>query len=323
MAAVDQVASRSFLKRGGAILISIGILSSMAVYLAHGWFHGTLLPSLGIGSAFGDAVGGFIIILFAYVAQRLASLAIFDDTHFGLLCSAQQLQMANAGLKVELSEVDKLASTDRLTGCWNRHRFDEVIVSEIDRLTRYGQSLSMLIVDIDHFKSVNDNHGHSVGDSVLVELVSLVRSGLRLSDSLTRWGGEEFVVLCPNTSLTTAVVLAERLREKVSQTPFGKVGALTVSIGVAECLVGEQWQQWLDRADAELYGAKRNGRNQVRFAPETPLRVASDDFLDHNLVQLSWRKAFESGHGGIDRDHQALFSIANDLLNAIVSGKPF
>ena len=100
------------------------------------------------------------------------------------------------------------------------------------------------------------------------------------------------------------------------------MGALTVSVGIAECLIGEPWQQWLDRADAALYRAKRNGRNQVQFAPETPQRVAPDNLLDHNLVHLSWHKSFECGHEEIDRDHQALFSIANDLLNAIVSGKP-
>jgi diguanylate cyclase (GGDEF)-like protein/hemerythrin-like metal-binding protein len=309
-------------QRGGMVLIGVGFLSSLCVYFGHDWFHDTLLPTLGIGAAAGDALGGFFIVVVAYFAQRLASLAIFDDMQFGLLRLTQQLQQSNVALQTEVDELDQLASLDRLTGCWNRRGLEAVIRSEIDRVARHDQSLSLLMVDIDHFKRVNDQHGHTVGDHVLVETAGLLRAALRLSDSLTRWGGEEFIVLCPNTSLTTAVALAERLREKISQAPIDTVGSITASFGVAECLVGEEWTQWLDRADAALYRAKHKGRDQVQFAPETPVRTAMADPLEHKLVHLSWHPTYECGHAEIDRDHRALFTIANELLNAVVAGKP-
>ncbi|HIJ62847.1 MAG TPA: diguanylate cyclase [Rhodospirillaceae bacterium] len=176
------------------------------------------------------------------------------------------------------------------------------------------------MLDIDHFKTVNDTYGHAVGDQVLVELSGLLRSSLRSADSLTRWGGEEFIILCPGTTLPTAIVLAERLRGIVDGATFTTVGDVKISLGVAECQSGEDWQQWFTRADAALYKAKANGRNQVQFAPET---FAGDpESPSADLIQLSWRQAYASGDKSIDREHQGLFSIANALLCAILSGNP-
>jgi diguanylate cyclase (GGDEF)-like protein/hemerythrin-like metal-binding protein len=308
--------------RSAAVLFAVGLLSSFGVYLGHEWFHTQFLPSLGIGAALGDALGGFAIILAAFIGQSLASRAIFHDIYFGLLRSAQTLQSAHAEMQAEMGELDRLASTDRLTGAWNRRRLEELISGEIDRLIRYDHALSMLIIDIDHFKSINDKHGHNAGDQVLVELTALLKTGLRTSDSLTRWGGEEFIVLCPSTPLTTAIVLAERLREHIAQAVFTKVGRVTVSVGVAECLIGEAWRDWLNRADAALYRAKDGGRNLVQFAPETPIHDKSSLARSAKLVHLTWHKAYESGLETIDREHQSLFSIANDLMNAMLAERP-
>ena len=349
------------MRRGGLVLVAVGLLSSICVYFGHHWFHGTLLPAFGVSNPLGDSIGGFFIIVVAYIGQRLVSLALFRDTELGSTLAAQQLERAVQGLQVALGELDRLAGTDKLTGTWSRRRLEEAVRSEMDRLARYDHPLSLLILDIDFFKMVNDQYGHGTGDQTLVELASQLQSALRASDSLTRWGGEEFVVLCPNTTLSTASLLAGRLREKIAKVEFLKVGHLTVSIGVAECLREDTWEQWSQhpareaavfdfqlvrkgvvdaqtplqprgeeieaagdeqRADAALYQAKTNGRNQVKFAPETPERGSVGEKVDARFLQMVWHKAYESGHEMIDREHQALFDNANNLLAAMLSGRP-
>jgi diguanylate cyclase (GGDEF)-like protein len=165
-------------------------------------------------------------------------------------------------------ELELVASTDRLTGAWNRRRLEESVRSEMERMARYGHSLCLLLIDVDRFKPINDQYGHAVGDAVLQRLTALLQAALRKVDSLSRWGGEEFVVLCPNTARATAAAVAERLRREVATAHFATVGSVTVSIGVAECATGESWEEWFARADAALYRAKSEGRNQVRVAPE-------------------------------------------------------
>lgn len=167
-------------------------------------------------------------------------------------------------LKIMIGELDQLAGTDKLTGAWNRRRFEETVETEMDRLRRYGQRLSLMILDVDHFKKINDLYGHPVGDQVLIDLSNTIRSSLRASDSLTRWGGEEFVILCPNTTADIVSKLAERLRRKIATVEFQEVGAITLSFGVAECGPNETWEQWLHRADEALYLAKSGGRDQVK-----------------------------------------------------------
>jgi len=233
-----------------------------------------------------------------------------------------QLQQTNQELQNTLVELDHLASTDKLTGAWNRRRLEEAVSNETDRLRRYDHPLSMLIIDIDFFKKVNDDHGHAVGDQVLALLAAVVQSTYRATDSLTRWGGEEFVVLCPNTTLSTSALLAERLRETIAKAEFPTVKHITVSIGVAECMHGEPWEQWYKRADDALYQAKASGRNQVQITPERPLRVGAGENVSASFVQLSWHPAYECGHTLIDAQHRALFDHANNLLAATLSGRP-
>jgi len=157
---------------------------------------------------------------------------------------------------------------------------------------------------------------------VLKQLAKLLQSNVRTMDSLTRWGGEEFVVLCPNTTLSCATIFAERLRDKIALAVFPAVINITASIGVAECLTGEVWEQWFARADRALYHAKGCGRNQVQFAPESAQRVGAGENVSANFVQLAWHPAYESGHPLIDRQHQALFGHANMLLAATLCGRP-
>jgi len=129
-------------------------------------------------------------------------------------------------------------------------------------------------------------------------------------------------VLCPNTTLSTAALLATRLREKIAGEKFPEVEHVTVSVGVAECVSGENFEQWFKRADEALYRAKSGGRNQVQIAPETPYRIGVGENVAANFVQLVWRKSYESGNEVIDLEHQSLFNDANELLTAILSGRP-
>ncbi|MBE2260039.1 MAG: diguanylate cyclase [Rhodobacteraceae bacterium] len=231
------------------------------------------------------------------------------------------LQQANRELQRTVVELEQVASTDKLTGAWNRRRLEECVRSELGRFERYQHPLSLLILDIDFFKAINDRHGHGTGDQVLQSLTRRLQGGLRATDALARWGGEEFVVLCPDTNRATAATLAERLREQIAQASFADVDRLTISIGVAECRAGETWDEWFQRADEALYRAKAAGRNQVQLAPEAALPADAGDYLVANFVQLVWRSAYECGDEAIDRGHRLLFSDANELLAAILSGQ--
>jgi diguanylate cyclase (GGDEF)-like protein len=200
------------------------------------------------------------------VADKGSVLAALQMAQISLLEQVQNTEKTNRELQQTLQELTHLVGTDALTGLWSRRRLEDSLVSEIDRHRRYGQPLSILFVDIDNFKTINDQYGHATGDAALIEIASTVQLALRSSDAIARWGGEEFLVLCPNTSLATATTLAERLRVEVQQTPYPTIEHATVSIGVAEIRSDESWQNWFERADTALYLAKTQGRNQVQCA---------------------------------------------------------
>lgn len=172
-------------------------------------------------------------------------------------------ETANLALQAANEELSHLATTDTLTGVWNRRHFEEVVEVEIARAQRYGEPLSLLIFDIDHFKWINDKHGHLAGDRVLVEVTQLVRGKLRVADLLARWGGEEFVVVMPHCGITEAACLADKLRALMADETFTEVGTVTSSFGVAEWSPEETLGVWFKRADEALYRAKQAGRNRV------------------------------------------------------------
>ncbi|MEE4640035.1 MAG: bacteriohemerythrin [Wenzhouxiangella sp.] len=218
-------------------------------------------------------------------------------------------------LKAQLDEAHQRSITDPLTGAWNRNQFDEFVRIEVPRAERYGQPICLLVVDIDHFKRVNDLHGHSVGDQILTQVCELMRQQIRLVDSLFRWGGEEFVILLPNTSLSAARFISERLRQTVGQYPFETAGPITVSVGAAELERGEGAQKWFERADQALYAAKHQGRNRVICAETHRERLISSQDGD-GPVLLPWKSSYESGHPLIDQQHQELFRLGNRLITA-------
>jgi len=165
-------------------------------------------------------------------------------------------------------QLERLANTDRLTGQWNRLKFEEEAHNEIKRAERYDFPLSLIFLDIDRFKWINDQHGHAVGDGVLSAAAHLIRAHLRDSDSLCRWGGEEFIVLMPHTTLEQAVTMAEKLRLLLAAEPLAGPIGVTASFGVAQWQPGQSLRGLVQYADQLLYRAKALGRNRVEcFLP--------------------------------------------------------
>ncbi len=160
-------------------------------------------------------------------------------------------------------ELRRLATIDSLTGLFNRSKIEQVLTIEVLRARRYKHPLSVIIADIDHFKNVNDTFGHNTGDQVLAGIASIMKSNIREVDTLGRWGGEEFLIVCPETTADGARKLADTLRKKIERHSFREVGIKTISMGVAQ-IEGEEWDEDLiRRADKNLYRAKRGGRNRV------------------------------------------------------------
>jgi len=160
-------------------------------------------------------------------------------------------------------ELRSLAITDPLTGAFNRRHFQEVLGWEIQRSSRYASSFSLIMLDIDHFKAINDRFGHLTGDRVLVELADLLRQRIRSADLLVRWGGEEFLIMLAHTDLDQAILLAEGLRGILQARLFPEIGHLTVSLGVAQYRPPESVDALLTRVDNLMYQAKEKGRNRV------------------------------------------------------------
>jgi diguanylate cyclase (GGDEF)-like protein len=173
------------------------------------------------------------------------------------------LAEAHAELAFKNQQLESLSVTDRLTGLFNRRKFDEVLAQECERALRTELPLTLLLADIDHFKSVNDRYGHQVGDQILVEFARLLQQGVRRIDTVARWGGEEFMVLCPATAMADACALAESIRSDIGRYDFPRVGGKTCSFGVVEYRQGEEPQEFIRRVDQALYCAKNDGRNQV------------------------------------------------------------
>lgn len=161
-------------------------------------------------------------------------------------------------------ELEQQATRDHLTGAHNRRAFDSAMRMAVRQAERSDTTFSLLLFDVDRFKSVNDQHGHETGDVVLKRLAALVSQTLRSTDLLARWGGEEFAILLQDTSAQGGAVFAERLRQQVEETRLHGL-AVTISLGIAEYRRGDSAEEILARADGALYWAKRSGRNRVGF----------------------------------------------------------
>jgi diguanylate cyclase (GGDEF)-like protein len=173
-------------------------------------------------------------------------------------------------------EIHLLATTDSLTGIANRREFARILAGEVDRSKRYGGPLSLAMYDLDYFKRVNDSFGHDVGDDVLRAVTAVVKKCIRTVDVVARWGGEEFMVLMPETELAAARTAAEKLRLTIADHRFNKIDKLTVSFGVAAFEPKDDPNSLLKRVDDALYQAKQQGRNRVEVLAGNPVSSGNE-----------------------------------------------
>jgi diguanylate cyclase len=204
------------------------------------------------GGAFGpNSAPAMVQVYLAYVVS-LAALSFFAG-----------VQQRLVAWRDAAHEMRLMALTDPLTGIANRRWGEEQIEQELLRAARYGRTFAVVMLDIDRFKTLNDTHGHGAGDRVLIDLAHRLRKLLRATDHVVRWGGEEFLILAPETRLDAAVDLAEAVRQRVASEELGDGHRMTVSIGVATYHAGDVSMTLIERADAALYRAKRAGRDRV------------------------------------------------------------
>lgn len=168
-------------------------------------------------------------------------------------------------LEAAYERAERLAVTDKLTGIFNRHRLDQALGEATRQAERYSETFGVIILDIDHFKAINDRFGHRAGDTVLREFVDVLRHNCRQTDILGRWGGEEFLIIAPHADKATLLTLAEKLRTAIEATTFRDVERVTTSIGASIYRRGDSPDTLIKRADDALYNAKREGRNAVAF----------------------------------------------------------
>jgi diguanylate cyclase (GGDEF)-like protein len=171
----------------------------------------------------------------------------------------------------KLEELKNLTVRDDLTGLFNSRQFYRHIAQEIDRSNRYFRPLSLILMDIDKFKSLNDTHGHLFGDKILSAIGEIIKSAIRMQDTAYRYAGDEFTIILPETELTRAIAVAERVRYGVEVETRALTDprplSVTVSIGVVEYLTCEDTKSFVHRADSAMYASKKKGRNKISFAP--------------------------------------------------------
>ncbi len=180
-----------------------------------------------------------------------------------------------ARIKLLHEKMSLMAFTDPLTNIYNRLHFSNFLDAEIDRVTRYGGTFSVIFFDLDRFKEINDEYGHLAGDEVLKEVAQVVQNANRNADIFARYGGEEFIILAPATDTAGARIHAERLRRDIENHRFNGIAKLTCSFGIAEFQPNhDDVTSLFRRADAALYNAKKNGRNRVEAIPSANLSAA-------------------------------------------------
>ncbi|MCK9492213.1 MAG: diguanylate cyclase [Sulfurimonas sp.] len=214
------------------------------------------------------------IYLQEFIALLFIITLFFGVLHKELVYSKQELEELNNTLEMKIQQktqslvqankkLNHLASKDSLTNIFNRRMINEYLFQEISKSKRHKNDTSLIMIDIDHFKEVNDHYGHQVGDKVIVKSVELISSSIRASDIFGRWGGEEFIILLPQTDLKSAFVLAQNLRQKVQDHDFEQVGKKTISVGVTQLNADDDVLSFVRRSDDALYKAKKSGRNKV------------------------------------------------------------
>jgi diguanylate cyclase (GGDEF)-like protein len=203
-----------------------------------------------------------------YISKPFEAEELIARVHVAIRLKRERDQLRNnaeeASIRAELAQ--ERAMTDALTGLLNRYGLQHILVREHAEARRYNRALSCLVIDLDNFKTINDTYGHPIGDLTLQQIADILREAVRASDTVFRYGGEEFLVLLPETDLDGAIALAEKIREAAASRPFGegqRVFKLTLSAGCGCLCENESGHDMIARADMALYNAKEQGRNRV------------------------------------------------------------
>lgn len=199
---------------------------------------------------------------------RKDATSYWIDTQISPILANNGVIEGYSALRYDITDkkrIEELSLTDQLTQISNRLFLDNSFKLELQRTKRYNTRFSVIILDIDKFKTVNDKHGHDVGDKVLIEMASLFKESIRSTDILGRWGGEEFLIICPVTKLNQAIKLAQKIRSEIENYYFDTVGTLTCSFGVSEHKPTDKNNEVIKRADNALYKAKKANRNSVMY----------------------------------------------------------
>ena len=186
-----------------------------------------------------------------------------------------------ANLKENFAKVSDMANRDGLTGLYNARFFQEALARELERVKRTSRPFTLIILDVDRFKRINDRYGHPVGDQVLQHIGRVARSVLRGYDVLARYGGEEFIAMLPDTAASQALLLGDRLRKMIEERPLmmddGEMIRITVSVGVAQARAPYDKTELISQADQALYQAKETGRNKVVLYKSPSLKLESSE----------------------------------------------
>lgn len=213
-----------------------------------------------------DIFATYIYLLSFYIILRLYESVKMSHTRSLIDLNANLEQLVKQRTEELMHEKEMLrvaSTTDQLTQLFNRYRMDQVFNEAADKMKNGGKPFSIILIDVDHFKKINDLYGHNTGDTFLKEIADILRASFRESDTVGRWGGEEFLIFLPNTRLQEAESMGDRLRRSVEGHAFAHVGHQSVSLGVATLYPDETLKSLIHRADKALYTAKKGGRNRV------------------------------------------------------------
>ncbi len=290
--------------RGTRLVVRAAVVSIISVFLAGNALRVVLLLAEG-------ARGRYFMEQSSLTTATLIGAIAYSVFFVGvsLLMDVDRLV---SRMTFKALQLERMALNDHLTGIENRYALERFLDGEIERQDRYLEPLSLIMLDIDRFKEVNDTWGHASGDLVLVRIANLVKSEIRSIDRVFRWGGEEFLVILPHTPLEGAVDLSEKLRSLVEKADFDGIRGITASFGITERFPGEARDVFFRRVDRAMYRAKNEGRN--RSASLKPERADGTQ-----PVSVEWRREWESGIEETDSEHRILVLRGNRLLNLSIT----
>ncbi len=235
-------------------------ITSLVLIIALPVFYSDIIQSSYMQDIISNNIIAWIVSVINYnqYVKQFINQKIINENNQELKEKALQIEKMNEKLR-------DISTKDFLTNIYNRRKLDEMIEQEYNRAIRNGTKFSIILIDLDFFKSVNDTYGHSVGDKILIETAQLLESNIRNIDMVGRWGGEEFLIICPDTNIEQVLCVSEKLRKLIAKYKFSVVHNRTSSFGVATYENSDTISGLIARADRGLYQAKENGRNRVEI----------------------------------------------------------